>query len=267
MTPRPLTSPHNPRLKLVRKLAQRRHRDATGLFVAEGPHLIEAALDEGAWLEDVVCSADFPGRYPELAARLEASQWPVWTVPTAVLRDLAATDHSQGVLCVAEKRSPAPEPPAAERLLGLALDAVADPGNVGTALRAAQAALAYPLLGPGCCDCYNAKAVRASAGAVFACPVHLPDDLPAALGRLRAGGVQVFVAAAGAGRTTWDVDLTGPVVLVVGNEARGVSADVRAVANASVAIPMPGGAESLNAGMAASVLLFEALRQRVAAAQ
>jgi len=266
MESRPLTSDSNPRVKLARKLHQRRAREKEGLFLVEGPHLLEAALEAGAPLREAFCTPAFAEGHAVLAARLAASPWPVWSVPDALLARLAATEEPQGVVALAELLPDAPEPVATPGLLALALEGVSDPGNVGSALRAAHAAgAACVVLGPGCCDRFNPKAVRASAGALFAAPALFTHSLAGLLRRLREAAVRVVLADPRAAKPCWAADLCGPTALVIGSEAHGASGAVRAEATDRVAIPMPGGAESLNAAAAASILLYEALRQRAAA--
>lgn len=264
MKPRVLTSAAGPRVKLARRLHVRRHREREGLFLIEGPHVLEAALDAGAAIAEVFCTAAFAGGQPTLAARLEAAPWPVWEVSEALLARLAATEEPQGAVAVARLVPDAPEPRVVPGLLVLALDGVSDPGNVGGALRAAHAAGADVVLGPGCCDRFNPKAVRASAGALFAVPARVEGDLAGLLCRLRGEGAGVFLAEPRGARPCWAADLRRPAAIVVGSEARGPSAPVRAEATGNIAIPMPGGAESLNAAAAAAILLYEALRQRAA---
>ncbi len=266
MTPKPLTSASNPRVKQARKLHARRHRERLGLFLAEGPHLVEAALNAGAPLPEAFCTDEFLEREAALAARLIASPVPLWVLPAEVMASVAATEHPQGLVAVAAMPGEAQRPAAGPQLLALALEGVADPGNVGVALRAARAAGAVVLLGPGCCDRFNPKAVRASAGAIFGVSARGTDDLAGLLGELRSGGAQIVVTRPRAERPCWAVDLTGATVIVVGSEARGVGEATGAMADEQVAIPMPGGGESLNAGAAAGVLLYEALRQRMVSA-
>jgi len=263
MKRRELTSAANPRVKLARRLHLRRHRDEEGLFLAEGPHLVEAALDAAAPVREAFCTAGFAAAHAELAGRLDASPWPVWEVSEELLGRLAATEEPQGVVAIAELLPDAAEPRVEPGLLVLALEGVSNPGNVGSALRAAHAAGASCVaLGPGCCDRFNPKAARASAGALFAVPTLATDDLVGLVRRLREGGAGVAVAEPRATTPCWDADLHGPTALVIGNEARGVTAAVRAEATVRLAVPMSGGAESLNAAAAAAILLYEALRQR-----
>ena len=263
MKARELASGSNPRVKRARKLRERHGRAKAGLFVAEGPHVVEAALEAGAAVREVFCTEGFVERHAALAARLEGSGWPLWLVSEALMGSLAATEQPQGVVAVGEQLEDAGVPPVAAGLLVLALEGVGDPGNVGTAIRSAHAAGAsLVVLGRGCCDLHNPKTVRASAGGVFGVPVMAADDLGGVLRSLRSAGARVVAAEPGAARACWEEDLRGPTVLVVGSEAHGLSAEADAHADVRVRIPMPGGAESLNAATAAGVLLYEAVRQR-----
>jgi TrmH family RNA methyltransferase len=143
------------------------------------------------------------------------------------------------------------------------VDAVSDPGNLGTMLRSAHAAGAGAVyLLPGCADPYGPKALRAAMGSAFALNLFELEHLEPALGQWRREGRRLVLADAGSGLAPYEVNLTRPVILALGGEARGPSAGLRAAAEVSVRIPMPGGAESLNVAMAASILLYETVRQR-----
>ena len=204
MKARVLESGSNPRVKRVRKLGTRRGRAKAGLFVAEGPHAVEVALDVGAPVEEVFCTAGFAERHGALAERLEGAAWPVWAVSDVVMGSLAATEHPQGVVAVVAELVDSEVPVVTEGLLVLALEGVGDPGNVGTALRVAHAAGAgLVALGAGCCDRFNAKAVRASSGGVFGVPALATDDLAGLLAGLRGGGARVVAAEPGGGRLCW----------------------------------------------------------------
>ena len=265
MKRRQLASKANPRLKAARRLIERKHREREGMFLIEGPHLLAAALERGARVREVFCTEEFLGRHPGLATRLEEGEWAVWVVPDALLRRVAATESPQGVVAVVEKPAPSPLPRVEEGLLVLALDAVADPGNLGTCVRSADGFGATAVvLGSGCCDPFNAKAVRASAGSLFPVPVVEVEDLAGAVRALREGGARAVATDPRAGRAVWEVDLRGPTVVVVGGEARGVSRAVRAECEVEAAVPLRSGVESLNAAVAAAVALFEARRQRAA---
>ncbi|NQT88594.1 RNA methyltransferase [bacterium] len=265
MHPRELTSTSNPRLKQAHRLHRRRHREKEGLLLVEGPRVVATALDLGVAAVDVFLTEALRSRAPELADRLDASPARQWTVSEAMMDALAATEHSQGIVMTARMPQPAETLDVGPGFLAIALDGIGDPGNLGAIVRAAHAMGAdAAILGPGCCDRFNPKTVRASAGGVFAVPLVVTDDLASSLRALRSRGARVAAATASPGRPFWTVDLTGPAVVVIGSEAHGLSPDVLAAADDAIGIPMPGGAESLNAATAAAVLLCEAIRQRSA---
>jgi TrmH family RNA methyltransferase len=255
-------SARNPRVARARQLVRdRRRRRAEGRYVVEGPRLIAEALAAGVELEVALVEAR---AVPGLAASLDAAgvAWDV--VADGVLDRVGDARTSQGAIAVAT--APAldrPLPPGAD--LVLVLVGVADPGNVGTLLRAAGAAGAAAVLaGPGA-DVLSPKVVRASAGAVFRAPVAEVADPAAALAGLVGRGLVLVGAATRGGTPPEDAPLGGPVALVLGSEAHGLPAHLDEALHSRVTVPMPGGAESLNVAMAGTVLLFEALRQRRAA--
>jgi TrmH family RNA methyltransferase len=178
-----------------------------------------------------------------------------------VIAALTDTSTPQGVVAVAETR--AIEAEAIDGDLVVVLADVRDPGNAGTLVRSAVAAGSSGVVfAKGSVDPFNPKTVRATAGLLFRVPLVHEVALEDALSLLKARGFLVVGADAGAGVAPEDVDLTRAVALVLGNESWGIEAGARALLDEVVGIPMPGPAESLNAGIAGSILLFEAVRQR-----
>jgi TrmH family RNA methyltransferase len=148
----------------------------------------------------------------------------------------------------------------------LALDRVQDPGNVGSLIRIADAAGFDGVIAtPGTGDPYGPKAARAAAGALFRVPVFFARDAGEAADLLAAAGKRVAVADARGAASCYDADIARDVAFVIGNEGGGPSGDFADNASMTVRVPMPGGAESLNAAAAAAILMFESVRQRVAA--
>ena len=206
------------------------------------------------------------GALPPVAARAAAAGVPVHLLAPGVLERVAGTVTPQPVLAVA------PRPGADAAVLDdaaadlvLVLAGVADPGNAGTLLRTAEAAGATAVVVTGgSVDPFGPKCVRASAGAVFRVPVVEVDDGRArhALDRLAARGVRRLGTVVAGGRPYDEVDLTGPIAVVLGNEAHGLAPAFAAAVDEAVTIPMAGRAESLNVGMAGAVVCFEAVRQR-----
>jgi TrmH family RNA methyltransferase len=221
-----ITSPHNDKLKRIRKLRSRRERDRTGLFVAEGEDLVEAASAADA--------------EPELL--LVAGE----DVEPALLDAVSALGSGTRVVGVYEQRWIAPG-----GALSTYLQGVGDPGNVGTIVRAAHALGDGPVvLGPGCADPYSPKAVRASMGSIFPRP-------PARATLAELDGTKLALDA-GADRPLGEVDLVAPVIVCLGAERPSIGGELTALADAAARIPMrPGGPDSLNVAMAAAVALYE----------
>jgi TrmH family RNA methyltransferase len=254
-----ITSPANPKLRYVRHLGRRAFRAREGRVALEGLRLVADAVAAG---RDVAFALVTPEAQaaPATAALLErihATGAPVLPVAPALFDAVCDTATPQGVLAVVEAR-PLPWPEPAD--LVLVLDGVRDPGNVGTALRSALAAGAdAALLAPGTADATQPKALRAGMGAQLRLPYAAAGWEE--IGR-RTAGLALWVAEAGGERAYTEPDWRRPAAIVVGGEAAGPSAQALAVAAGTVRIPMAEGAESLNAAMAATVLLFEARRQR-----
>ena len=250
-----ITSTHNDQVKYIRSLARRKVRQREGRFIVEGARLAEEVARAGfkpALLFYTEAWAASPAGQ-QLLPRLTPAEQGDWVVSEAVMAACADTETPQGVLAVV----PFPSLPVRPGLI-LVLDQVRDPGNLGTILRSAEAAgVGQVILAPGTVDLYNPKAVRGAMGAHFRLPV-AGLDWPAIAGRL--AGRAVWLAHA-AGETPYDqVDWAVPSALIVGGEAAGAGDQAAALATGRVSIPMAGGAESLNAAMAATVILFEAAR-------
>ncbi|HEX9038926.1 MAG TPA: RNA methyltransferase [Ktedonobacterales bacterium] len=271
-----ITSGSNPRIAQLRTLHSPKGRDAAALFLIEGPHLLEAALDAHIIPRLIVFDPDGLARSAEsrrlldriIEARANGAE-ALEATPPAIERACDARTP-QGVVGAVALEDLAPDKIRARRRgrarpLLLALDALADPGNMGTILRSALAAdVDEALLGPDCVDPFAPKVVRAGAGAHFHLPVRAGLRWPDIAERFAGAPAaeQVLVAEA-SGHVAYDeVDLTRRTVLIIGNEAHGVSRQAAALATERVSIPMWNKVESLNAGIAASVILFEAARQR-----
>jgi TrmH family RNA methyltransferase len=240
---RVITSASNPRLRLVRRLASRSQRERLGLFSCEGEDLVEAALEAGLEPVELLVDAERPvSGLPEAEA-----------VEPRLLAEISALGHPARVLAVfrradlprLDSRTPPP--------VGLALWAVADPGNIGTLLRAADGlGPAFVALSPGCADPTGPKALRASAGAVFRVPTARFDDAP---------GRQVALVARG-GNPLSDVDLADGTTFVLGAEREGLPDDVVAGCDETATIPLAARAESLNVAIAGAIALYEWRRSR-----
>ncbi|MEJ5310465.1 MAG: RNA methyltransferase [Anaerolineae bacterium] len=256
-----IVSLNNERVRRVQALERStRRRYQEGLFIAEGLRLVQEALAVHSPILEAFYTATFAESPPGsalVAACLDRVS-SCWEVSAEVMQALADTETPQGILVVL----PIPDLPcAATAPLTLIPDAIRDPGNLGTMLRTAWAAgVSQVLLPPGTVDYTNPKVVRAAMGAHFHLPIHRAtwEDISADL-----EGTAVWLAEAGPGTPYDAVDWRGRVALIVGGEATGAGPEGRALAaGRHVTIPMAPGVDSLNAAMAAVIVLFEAARQR-----
>ncbi len=275
-----ITSPTNPRVAHIRDLHTTRGRKKSGLLLMEGPHLLEALLAANIVPYEIYYQPELlrrtaPGR--ALLARLLNPTLPLaaasfFEVSERVAEALSEAQTSQGVVCVlplqplSAERLLARRPPAQRPAL-LVLDDLADPGNLGTILRTALAAdVQKVLLTPHCVDCYSPKVLRSAAGAHVILPVEVDLSWSEIAEKVAnhcgaATAERVFIAEANAPTPYYAENLVQPFVLLIGNEAHGLSEQAHALATRSISIPLANQVESLNAGMAAGIILFEAVRQ------
>lgn len=254
-----IASRDNPAYKAMARLAasgsERRRRNAS---VLDGAHLLAAFLDSGRKPDAVMVSRAGLDD-PEIARLVERSRpAPVTLLADALFDSLSTVDSPTGVL--AAVTTPAGTEVPGDASLVLALEDIQDPGNVGTLLRSAAAAGAgHVMLSARCAFAWSPKVLRAGMGAHFALNIVEGGDIAAFLARFR--GTSIALAGNGE-RSLYDLDLRGPLALVVGNEGAGLTEAVLDAATVRARIPLAGPVESLNAGTAGSVALFEAVRQR-----
>lgn len=259
-----LFSPNNPRVKEWARLLEKKHRTHQCKYIVEGVHLVQEALRSGAAVEYVAYEVE-QGVPPELDSY---AQWPdrepEWAaVSTAVIAKCTETKAPQSVFAIVRKDAPSIDVLLRQQNgVVVVLDGVQDPGNVGTIIRSADAAgAAGVVLGRGCADVYNPKTIRSTMGSMFHLPV-VETELTQTLAAVKSAGARVVSTSLQASDSCYSYNFRQPVWLVIGNEGQGVSEAVAAMVDDSILIPMAGQAESLNAAMAATVLLFEAMRQR-----
>lgn len=219
-----ITSAANPRLKLVRRLESRRQRAKLGLFVCEGEDLVEAARAAGIEPVDLLVAGE--------------------SVEPELLASVSTLGHPSRVIGVFRQGD---LPPYEQRPVGLALWHVADPGNVGTLIRTADAFGARVVLSPGCADPTGPKALRASAGAIFRVPIGRFDEPAGRRVALVPGGAEPLLA----------VELGEDTTFVLGAEREGLPDDVVEACDAVASIPLAAGAESLNVAVAGAIALYE----------
>jgi TrmH family RNA methyltransferase len=241
-------------------------RDGNGKVGIEGPNLIGEALRAGLRLHSVFIAKGSEHLLEPLALAPEID---VLVMPLELLTSVLATETPQPIAALID-----PPDWTWTHLLGdhrktsplvVVLAGLQDPGNLGTIVRSAEAFGANGILClPGTVSAWNPKAVRASAGSVFRVPL-LPATADECFDRLREANMKTFATALRGAAPADRVNLQGPLALLIGNEGNGVPKDIAARAGGSITIPCPGCVESLNASVAAGVLLYEASRQRAAA--
>lgn len=239
----------------------------------EGPHLLEVLLDAQLLPHEVYYQPELLQRTAKgrlllerLAHTLEEKQ--LIAVSERVIEALGDVQTSQGVVSVLSSATFAPPQIRFRRLererhILLILDDIADPGNMGTLLRTALAAdVDSVLLTPHCVDCYSPKVVRSAAGAHIALPIEMDLSWPAIAEKIEPRCRQrILLAEAGSAHMYYEQDLTLPFALIIGNEAHGPSLEAQALATQTITIPLSNNVESLNAAMAAGIILYEAVRQ------
>lgn len=284
-----ISSTHNPKLKLIRALQGRtKERREAGAFLAEGVRLVEEAVNANWQMRFVLFDETLNERGRLQVESLKSRGVDVEEISTSLMKSLSETESPQGILAVLnEFQFPIPD----SLNFILIPDQIRDPGNLGTLLRTAAAAgVQAVLIPPETTDAFAPKVVRSGMGAHFRLPIHLmswdeinqvvagsaphlskQDDsnrgdsarltkkvYPPSATHPR---LQVFLADMD-GQSCWETDLCQPLALIIGSEAEGASESAKQLANQIISVPMNEKMESLNAGVAGSVLMFEVVRQR-----
>ncbi len=255
-----ITDPTAAEVKGVAKLTKKDARSLTGLFLLEGPQGLKEALDRPKLIAEIYATEAFQERYPELMERATNARVKTQLVSENVLKSLSDTQTPQGVVAVCEQFHVSLEDVLATKpKLVVFLAQIRDPGNAGTVLRAADAAGADAVIfSQGSVDVYNPKVVRSTTGSLFHLPIVIDAEIEAAIKAMRGAGLSILAADTG-GVSLPEIDyslLSNPTAWVFGNEAWGLEAEISALADQKVAVPIFGAAESLNLATAASVCLY-----------
>lgn len=245
------------KLKLVKNLLEKRSaRRKEGKFVIEGPRLIEEA---GQKINFLVYSENLP-----IVKELGADGVPAYKVSKKEFAALSGVDAPQGVLGVVRLFSyKLDDVLRGDKTLIVYCAGVRDPGNLGTIIRSADALGATGVvLSKGTVDLYNQKVVRSTMGSIFHLPLVTVEDDAETIEQLKKKNVKIIATSAEGKKNCSEADLKGPVAILVGNEGAGLPDDLAGLADETISIPMAGKAESLNAGVATAIVLYEALGQR-----
>jgi len=261
-----ITSRHNPRIVETRQLGERKHRRQQGRFLVEGIKLLEMALQAAARPRSAfVCFQQLAPEAASLPDRLQAAGAEVLSVSPDVMQALAEREAAEGVVATFDLfEASLDDLPLADGGLVVVLDRLQDPGNLGTLIRTADAvgAAGVVLVEP-CVDPFDPKVVRGSMGSLFHVPLVRTDDVGGLMAALHRRGLRVVAAAAQRGVDWGDGLWHDGVALALGNEARGLSADLHPHVDAWARLPIAGHAESLNVAVAGGVLMYAWLRKRL----
>ena len=245
-----ITSLKNPKVLAWKSLKDKKGRQEHHAFLVEGLKMVREALVSGLKVETVLLREDLAGRI-DLPADV-----PVCLLSEHVFSSISETKTPQGIAAVLE---PETRPASGPRLL--ALDGVQDPGNVGTIIRTADAAgFDGVLLSRECADLFSPKVLRATMGSIFRLGFSFPASLPDVLEELKKKGYSVLSSQLDGEPFFERSNIASSFVLVIGNEGNGISDDVKAMATHRLCLPMRGGAESLNAAVAAGIMMYDLTR-------
>lgn len=233
-------------MKQWKKLLTKKERDKTGLFLVEGFHLVEEALKAGR-IEEIIVQENI-----DLPSSFDYGATPITSVPADIIKLLAETDTPQGIFAVCYQEKPS----STEGVSYLLIDAVQDPGNLGTMIRTADAAgVDVVVVGNGSVDMYNSKVLRSAQGSHFHLPV-IKGDISSWTSTLLDREIPVYGTALENGKPFQEIQPTGSYALIVGNEGNGVSQELLSKTTANLYIPIHGKSESLNVAVATGILLY-----------
>jgi TrmH family RNA methyltransferase len=256
-----IQSRENALIKHIKKLKEKKYRVQQGSFLIEGFRFVEEALKSKFEVETIFISENVLNNvYTETLLNILQSKTKVYCLNSNVFKDICSTENPQGVVaCVKNSECNLQDRDGFYVLV----DRIQDPGNMGTIIRTAHAAGALGVIcTKGTVDVYNEKTLRSTMGSIFNIPI-IEDNELEMVKRLKTKGFEVVVSSLETENNFFDIDLTGNLMLCIGNEGNGISDEIYALGDKKVKIPMPGGAESLNASIAASIMIYEIVRQKM----
>ncbi|MGL4569752.1 MAG: TrmH family RNA methyltransferase [Clostridium sp.] len=254
-----IESKENAIYKELKKLKDRKGRNKLQKYLIEGFRLVEEALKAGAQIECIFC-LEYEDSKTEALVKQYNYKGKIYKLNRSLFLEVCDTENPQGILAVIKMEEVNSDINGEFYLL---CDKLQDPGNLGTIIRTAHASgVDGIILTKGTVDIYNDKTIRSTMGSMFYVPIIIDNDL-SYLKSLKEKGFKIVSTSLEGSKDFFEEDLTGKTVITVGNEGNGVSKEVYELSDKKVKIPMPGGAESLNVGVATSIILYEKLRQKI----
>lgn len=255
-----IQSKDNLLIKDTKKLKEKKYRINSNMFLVEGFRFVEEALNSNFEVVNIFLNVSGEEKYENscMKDKLQTNT-KVYSVSDSIFKGVCDTDNPQGILAVVRS---IPVEIKYDHGFYMLADKIQDPGNMGTIIRTAHAAGALGvIITKGTVDIYNDKTLRSTMGSIFNIPVIYDKDL-SLVQKLRSDGFKLITSSLDTDKNFYDVDLKQKVIISVGNEGNGISAEVYNICDLKIKIPMPGGAESLNAAVAASIMMYEVVRQK-----
>lgn len=258
-----ITSKDNELIKHIRKLKDKKYRDLNNEYVIEGAKLITEAIREKAKIKEIIiCEECSKAEVMEKSLMYDVAKYECIYVTEKVFNAITEVEKPQGILAVIEKNAKEEIIKYDEDII-VALENVQDPGNLGTILRTVDSiGLSQILVSKGTADAFNSKVVRSTMGAIFRVKVIECEDLNKTLKEIKKHKFEILVTSLDTENSIYNIDYNKKVI-VIGNEANGVSKEIKDMANIKAKIPMLGRTESLNASVATGIVLYEYVRQKL----
>ena len=258
-----ITSKDNELIKHIRKLKDKKYRDESNEYVVEGVKLVEEAVKENAKIKQIIVCEDTTRTY-EIPTHimLEIAKYECISVSDKIFNIITQVTNPQGIMAIIEKNAQNAKIDYTQDII-VVLDDVQDPGNLGTILRTVDSiGLNQIIVSKGTADAFNSKVVRSTMGAIFRIKIIEVENLAQAIKEMRKHHFKLIVTSLQTKNSIYDIDFNKKII-VIGNEANGVSKEIQDMADEKAKIPMLGRTESLNASVAAGVVMYEYVRQKL----
>ncbi len=258
-----ISSKDNELIKHIKKLKDKKHRDESNEYIIEGVKLIEEAVKEKARIKKIIVCEDTTRTY-EIPTHImyEIAKYECVYVTNKVFASITQVTNPQGIMAIIEKGDTNVQIDYTQDII-VALDDVQDPGNLGTILRTVDSiGLNQIIVSKGTADAFNSKVVRSTMGAIFRVKIIEVENLPQAIKEMRKHHFKLMVTSLQTENSIYDIKFNKKII-VIGNEANGVSKEIQEMADEKAKIPMLGKTESLNASVAAGVVMYEYVRQKL----
>ena len=258
-----ITSKDNALIKHIRKLKDKKYRDESNEYVVEGVKLVEEAVKENAKIKQIIVCEDTTRTY-EIPTHimLEIAKYECISVSDKIFNIITQVTNPQGIMAIIEKNAQNAKIDYTQDII-VVLDDVQDPGNLGTILRTVDSiGLNQIIVSKGTADAFNSKVVRSTMGAIFRIKIIEVENLAQAIKEMRKHHFKLMVTSLQTKNSIYDIDFYKKII-VIGNEANGVSKEIQDMADEKAKIPMLGRTESLNASVAAGVVMYEYVRQKL----